>query len=167
MTADRSPASHRRLSRRTLLRWSSVAVGGLGLATTTACGASDDDADRADPLEPQIARARTDAATATALVALLPDSAAALTTIAEQRTAHADVLEAEVARMRGATTSFTPSSTTPALPSGDPPTLEQLRERLARSQREAADLARILSGYRAGVLASISAACAVQTEVLL
>ncbi|WP_374112258.1 hypothetical protein [Rhodococcus sp. CH91] len=155
------------VSRRTLLRWSSIAVGGLGLATTTACGVSDDDADRPDPLESQITRARTDAAIATTLIARDPGLAGALGTIASERTAHADALEAEVARMQGATTSFTPSSTTTVTPTGDAAGLEQLRERLTRSQREAADLARTLSGYRAGLLASISASCAVQTEVLL
>lgn len=69
--------------------------------------------------------------------------------------------------MEGATTSFTPPSTTVTTPTGELPTVEALRERLNRSQREAADLARTLSGYRAGLLASISASCAVQTAVML
>ncbi|MEU5840399.1 hypothetical protein [Rhodococcus sp. NPDC047139] len=155
------------VSRRTLLRWSSVAVGGLGITTLTACGTSDDDVAEPDPLTGQVARGRTDAAIATALVARAPELSGVLGTIASERTAHADALEAEIARMQGATTSFTPTSTTATTPTGELPTVEQLRERLVRSQREAADLAQILSGYRAGLLASISACCAVQTAVLL
>ena len=155
------------VSRRTLLRWSSVAVAGLGITTITACGASDDEASEPDPLLSQVTRARTDAATATALIARAPELSGALNAIASERTVHADTLEAEVARMQGATTSFTPPSTTATTATGELPTVEQLRERLTQSQREAADLARTLSGYRAGLLASISASCAVQTAVLL
>ena len=161
------PLDRPTVSRRTLLRWSSVAVGGFGITTITACGASDEDAAEPDPLAGQATRARTDAATATALVARAPELSAPLTTIAAERTSHADALEAEIARMEGATTSFTPPSTTGTTPIGELPTVEELRERLNRSQREAADLARTLSGYRAGLLASISASCAVQTAVML
>jgi hypothetical protein len=150
------PLDRPTLSRRTLLRWSSVAVGGFGITTITACGASDEDAAEPDPLEGQASRARTDAAIATVLVARTPELSAPLTT-----------LEAEIARMEGATTSFTPPSTTVTTPAGELPTVGELRERLNRSQREAADLARTLSGYRAGLLASISASCAVQTAVML
>jgi hypothetical protein len=53
------------------------------------------------------------------------------------------------------------------VPPTAPPTVEALRAQLAESRKTAADLARALSGYRAGLLASISAACAVQAGVLL
>jgi hypothetical protein len=45
--------------------------------------------------------------------------------------------------------------------------LDQLRAELAESQRSAADSARTLSGYRAGLSASISAACATYLAVVL
>lgn len=154
------------MSRRTLLKWSSATLGGLGVLGLTGCGASDDDTAEPDPLLLPAARAHTDAATATMLIALAPDRADALATIADERTSHAAVLDAEIARVSAATTSTTAPPTTTAAPIDDP-TVEQLRERLTRSQREAADLARVTSGYRAGILASISAACAAQMAVLL
>ncbi|MFD6896259.1 hypothetical protein ACFWB0_17125 [Rhodococcus sp. NPDC060086] len=136
------------------------------MAAVTGCGITDDSEPEPDPLLAQAARARTDASTATALIAASPDLAAPLTTISSERTAHADALDAEVARVAGATTNDTPSSTTTA-PAAEAPTVELLRERLTQSQRSAADVGRTLQGFRAGMLASISAACAVQTAVLL
>jgi len=152
------------------LRWSSATIGGVGVLGVAGCGLSDDDTEtEPDPLLAQAASARRDAATARALTALDPGLAGALGVIADERTAHADALDSEVARMAGITTDPTTSgtSTTTAPAGGAPPTVEQLRESLVRSQRTSADLARTLTGYRAGLLASISAACGVQTEVLL
>ncbi|MEE2056439.1 hypothetical protein [Rhodococcus artemisiae] len=155
------------MSRRTLLRWCSAAAGGVSVAAVTGCGVADDELEP-DPLLAQAARARTDASTATALVALVPDLSEPLTMISSERTAHADALEAEIARAAGATTSYTPpSSTTTTAAAGQAPTVELLRESLVRSQRSAGDVGRTLQGFRAGMLASISAACAVQTAVLL
>jgi len=158
------------LSRRALFRWSSATIGGVGVLGVTGCGLSDDDAEsEPDPLLAQAASARRDAATARALTALYPDRAGALSVIADERTAHADALDADVARMAGITADTTTSGTssTTSAPGAEQPTVEQLREMLVRSQRSAADLARTLTGYRAGLLSSISAACGVQTEVLL
>lgn len=154
------------MSRRTLLRWSSVVLGGVGAVSLTACGGADDADSEPDPLIAQAQRARTDAATAAALVAVTPELAEALTTIDAERTVHADTLDAEIARAAGTTATTTPPSAT-AAPAAEPATVQALRERLARSQRDAAGLARTLQGYRAGLLGSISAACAAQTEVLL
>lgn len=138
------------------------------MAAVTGCGITDDSEPEPDPLLAQAARARTDASTATALVALAPDLADPLTTISSERAAHADALETEIARAAGATTSHTPpSSTTTTAAAGEAPTVELLRERLTQSQRSAADVGRTLQGFRAGMLASISAACAVQAAVLL
>lgn len=138
------------------------------MVAVTGCGITDDGEQEPDPLLSQAVRARTDASTATALVALAPDLAEPLTTISAERTAHADALEAEIARAAGATTSYTPpSSTTTTAAAGEGPTVELLRERLSQSQRSAADVGRTLQGFRAGMLASVSAACAVETAVLL
>ncbi|OLL17505.1 MULTISPECIES: conserved transmembrane alanine RICH protein [unclassified Rhodococcus (in: high G+C Gram-positive bacteria)] len=172
-----TPASSPPVSRRTVLRWSGAALGGVGALAVAGCGAgTDDGAGEVDPLIAQAERARVDAATAGLLVALLPDRAGALNAVGAERTTHAQVLDAEVARLAGAdpastttasTTTASTTTTTTVAPAADPPTLDLLRERLNGSQRAAADLARTLQGYRAGLLASISAACAVHKGVLL
>lgn len=154
------------ISRRALLRWSTIAVTGAAAVGLTACGASDDDSEP-DPLLAQAERARVDAATATALVAVAPEIGDALTAIANERTIHAEALDAETARAIGATDATTSPSTTTSPATGPAPTVEDLRGRLIESRRSAAELARTLQGYRAGLLGSISAACAAQTEVLL
>ncbi|WP_068160722.1 conserved transmembrane alanine RICH protein [Rhodococcus phenolicus] len=154
------------VSRRTLLRWSGAALGSAGLLTVAGCGTPSDETDEPDPLIAQAERARTDAALAGALVAVAPDRAEALATIGAERTTHAEALDAEVARLVGATPTSPTTPPTAALPA-EAPTVELLRERLTRSQRDAANLARTLRGYRAGLLASVSAACATETAVLL
>nr|WP_245676452.1 hypothetical protein [Nocardia niwae] len=134
-----------------------------------------------DPLAAQEVAARADAAAATAAIAVAPDRHAALTAIATERTAHADALRTEIDRVIGVYADGTkpvhrtranasgPSAAASgsAVPPTTPPTVDTLRTQLAASQKSAAELARALSGYRAGLLASISAACAVQAGVLL
>lgn len=154
------------MSRRTLLRWSGATLGSAGVLTVAACGTPSDDADAPDPLIIQAQRARTDAALAGALIAVAPDRAESLTTIGTERTTHADALDAEIARLAGGTQTSSTIPTTPALPA-EIPTVDLLRDRLTRSQRDAADLGRTLRGYRAGLLASVSAACATEATVLL
>jgi hypothetical protein len=150
-----------------MLRWSSAALGGVGLLGAAGCGITDDDSEtEPDPLIAQANRAYADAATATALIALHPDRAESLATIGTERGEHARALDAEVARLTGVTTTTSAPATTTAA-TGEQPSVELLRERLEGSQRSAADLARILQGYRSGLLASISAACAVESAVLL
>lgn len=153
------------MSRRTLLRWSGAALGSAGGFTVAGCAASPDEDTEPDPLIAQAQRARTDAALAGALVAVAPERADALATIGAERTTHAQALDAEIARLVGGTPTSPASST--AAPPVEAPSVELLRERLTRSQRDAADLARTLRGYRAGLLASVSAACATETVVLL
>ncbi|WP_072810898.1 conserved transmembrane alanine RICH protein [Rhodococcus zopfii] len=154
------------VSRRTLLRWAGAALGSAGGFTVAGCAASPDEDTEPDPLIAQAQRARTDAALAGALVAVAPERADALATIGAERTTHAAALDAEVARLVGGTPT-SPASSTAAPPPVEAPSVELLRERLTRSQRDAADLARTLRGYRAGLLASVSAACATETVVLL
>ncbi|MBH0775230.1 hypothetical protein IT779_02895 [Nocardia sp. NEAU-351] len=155
------------------------------IALTAVAGCADEPIYLPDPLAAQESSARADAAAATAAIALAPQRQAALAAIAAQRTEHAAALLAEVQRVIGvygdgttpvhrtadpntpvAAPGRTPAPTAPLEPVA-PPSLDQLREQLTRSQRSAADLARTQNGYRAGLLASISAACATQTGVLL
>ncbi len=163
----RTPFLTQRLSRRAALRVAgSAALGASALALTTGCadsGQADSPAE-IDALTAQAERARRDATNATAAIALLPDRAGALGVVAAERSAHADALDAEIARVATVTPSSTTSSTPPV---AAPPTLDQLRADLADSQKDAARLARTQSGYRAGLLGSISAACAAQQAVLL
>lgn len=145
---------------------------GLGLAAVagsaalSGCTLGTDAPPEPDAFIALAAAARTDAGMATALSAQSPGQAAALTTIAAERTAHAEALEAELLRANGPTTPApepSPATTAPATP----PTIDGLRAALASAQRAAADTARAASGYRAGLAGSISAACAAQNEVLL
>ncbi|WP_416562875.1 hypothetical protein [Nocardia testacea] len=165
------PGSARRMNRRTALR---VAGGGtVGLFTVGALVAcAEDPITEPDVLVSQEFSARSDAAAATAAIAIEPQRTDALTVIAAERTAHAAALRTEIDRAIGVYgDGTTPAVRTPApttTPAPDaPPSIAALRDQLTASQRAASDLAVTQSGYRAGLLASISAACAVQVGVLL
>ncbi|MFF2082214.1 hypothetical protein ACFVVM_00460 [Nocardia sp. NPDC058176] len=185
MHEDTTLTKARTWRRRSLLRL--VGAGALGVpavAVLAAC-AEDDTVHEPDPLAAQEVLARADAAAATAAIALAPQSQAALSTIATERTAHADALRTEIDRVVGVygdgttpvrrtgevTVPGPDGSTVPAsvVESGaaQPLDIAQLRDQLTRSQQAAARAASIESGYRAGLLASISAACATQAGVLL
>ncbi|MFZ2176671.1 MAG: hypothetical protein WAW17_22035, partial [Rhodococcus sp. (in: high G+C Gram-positive bacteria)] len=104
--------------------------------------------------------------------AVLPDRAAALDLVRAQRAAHGDALDAEIARVAGTYPDGSAPTTSAAAPSSAttapvPPGLDQLRAQLAESQRSAADSARTLTAFRAGLCASISAACATHLAVVL
>jgi len=167
-TARRDPASP--VDRRTALRVAGAGtLGALALAATAAC--ADETVHDPDPLLTHELQARADAAAANAAIALAPHLQPVLATIAAQRGEHAEVLAAEIARLVGVygdgTTPVRRTRTPTATPAPvSAPTVEQLRQQLARSQRAAAETAVALSGYRAGLLASISAACAVHAEGL-
>ncbi|MEV6065794.1 hypothetical protein AB0L82_04495 [Nocardia sp. NPDC052001] len=142
-----------------------AAVGALTACTTEAAP------ELPDPLLAQEESARSDAASAQAAIATNPDKAVALQTIATQRGAHADALRAEIDRAigvygDGTTPSKRVAPPTPVVPV-PPPAVSQLKAGLSQAQRSAADLSIQLSGYRAGLLGSISAACATQAGVLL
>jgi len=151
-----------------------AAVGAVAVSGLAGCSGGDDTAslEPPDPLIAQADRARNDAALATAAVAAMPDRSGALNLITAERTAHADALSAEIARLVGVledgSAPTTRSLTTSAPPAPvAPPSLDELRARLTESGRTAAALARSLSGYRAGLLGSISAACTTEVGVLL
>ncbi|MEC3954289.1 hypothetical protein VMT65_14715 [Nocardia sp. CDC153] len=166
-----SPSPLAPVNRRAALR---LAGGGVfavaAVGALAACG-TDDKPSAPDPLIAQETAARTDAAAATAAIATSPDKAGALQTIATQRTAHADALRTEIDRAIGVYgDGSTPSRRIPpVIPTAPvpPPPVATLRTQLQQSQRSAADLATQLSGYRAGLLASISASCATHAGVLL
>ncbi|SFN12694.1 hypothetical protein [Nocardia asteroides] len=170
--------------RRSLLRLLGTTAVGLPTAAVLAACTEDDTVHAPDPLAAHEVLARADAAAAQAAIALAPQAQAALTTIATERTAHADALRTEIDRVIG----VYGDGTTPVHRTGQitvpgpdgaqvpatavatatqPLTIAQLRDQLGRSQQAAAALARTESGYRAGLLASISAACATEAGVLL
>lgn len=151
----------RSLSRRDLL------IGGaaLGVAVVAvACQQTPDAKPEVDDLLIQIDLAQRDATSAAAAATANAELAPALTAVAAIRRAHGVALTKELARIPGATTTTPPSSTTTP-PAPPPPQLEQIKTQLKDSSKSAMDLATKQSGYRAGLLASISASCASAAEV--
>ena len=173
------------MDRRNVLRLAGGGtVGIFALGTVSGCTNADVLHDP-DPFAAQEVLARADAAAATAAIALAPQRHAALNAIATERTAHADALKAEIDRVIGVygdgttpvhrtrTNTFAGASGPSAATSGaaqpptQPPSIDALRNQITESKQSAAQLAPSQSGYRAGLLASISAACAAQAGVLL
>nr|WP_300500061.1 hypothetical protein [uncultured Rhodococcus sp.] len=167
-----TPEITRSLSRRAAFRWTAGAVlGTAGLVGAISCSSAAEEQATVDTLTTHLRLARRDATAATALTAPAPELAGALDVVRAERTSHADALAAEIARVAGvpATTAAEAAETTQAQSTTPkpPPTLDELKSYLLESQRGAADSARNESGYRAGLLGSISAACAVELEVVL
>src|SRR5699024_6769865 len=131
-------------------------------------GTSDD---APDPLIALARDAERDAAEATRLASGTTDDAPSLHVIADERRAHAEALRTEIDRVAADTTDPESAQTPTGVPSEASapaaPTVDELRGALATSQRAAADTARGLTGYRAGLAGSISAACAAEQKVLL
>lgn len=151
-----------------------VLVGGAAFAVlgavATGCG-KPPPPPRADDLKAQLELARHDselaAAAATAAVAPM---AAALTEVASERSRHAQALAKEITRIIGnsattstETTSLTTSSAAP-MPA---PSLADVVNALRYSGESAKQLAITSSGYRAGLLGSIAAACTAAYTVAL
>lgn len=171
--------------RRAVLRLVGAGVLGVPMVAALAACAEDDTVPAPDSLAAHEVLARADAAAATAAIAVAPQSEGVLRTIASERTAHAEALRAEIDRVIGVygdgttpvrrtgelTVPGPDGATVPAATvetaAAQPLTLDQLRDQLVRSQQAAARTASTESGYRAGLLASISAACATQAGVLL
>ncbi|NKY53568.1 hypothetical protein HGA08_25550 [Nocardia vermiculata] len=161
----------RSVDRRSVLRSAGGgAVALLALSAVAAC--SDPAPTEPDVLVSQEEAARTDAVWARAAIAVAPEHTAALNSVADQRTQHADALRTEIDRAVGVYGDGTkPKSATPPVPEpaapAPPPALAAVRERLTEAQQAAARLATTQSDYRAGLLASISAACASHVAVAL
>lgn len=164
----------------------SVLVGTAALAVlgaAVACG-STTPVQEVDALVEVLERARADAASASAaaaaVVAARPKLAAALKAVANQRAAHAGALTDEIIRISGeapptstpttagsASASGPSGTTTSAPPPPPPPSAAQVVAALEQSADGASLLAANQSGYRAGLLGSIAAACTALTAVTL
>jgi hypothetical protein len=153
-----------------------VLAGGAALAmlgiTVSACS-SQPAPPKVDELESQwkLARHDSEQATAAAAAAAQPVSAA-LTEVASERAQHAQALSTEIARVAVNPTSPTasasttsPASTSPA--AAPPPSLSDVVNSLRASAASAGQLATTSSGYRAGLLGSIAAACTAAHTVAL
>lgn len=120
----------------------------------------------ADELLGHAEAARRDAATAAALAVVLPERAPVLQAVSGDRTAHADALDAELARAAGSVAS-TPATAAPTTTrTAGAPDLATLQGSLRQAQDAAAQAATTAPAHRAGLLGSVSAACAAQLTVL-
>lgn len=162
-------------------------AGGAALAVlgvvVSACGESPSKPPAVEELLGPLDQARRDSALASAAagaVGLAPQIAAALTVVATQRAAHARALSTEIARAAGklvsstsetsstsASASPSPSTTEPAAPPPPPPPVSDVIDALRASADSAGRLVATSPGYRAGLLASITASCTASFTVAL
>ncbi len=156
--------------RRVLLGGVALVISGCSVFGEQQTNRSTPEVPTPDPLLAVSAAARADAAVATQLAATSALQAVVLQSIAAERTAHAQALDAEITRAAGSSApSPTPAPAVPA-PVVAPtaaPTVASLRAGLQEHQRAAAGLAYTVAPYRAGLLGSIAAACATQLAALL
>lgn len=154
--------------RRALTGGIALAVLGLGMPACSAPPAPP----AVDELESQLALARHDSELAAAAA---PGAdklvSAALTEVAAERTQHAQALKTEIARLAVNTTSSSPATTSPAstgrAAAAPPPPLADVIRSLRASAASASELASTSTGYRAGLLGSIAAACTASSTVAL
>lgn len=167
------PHSETTVSRRRVL----VGTAALALfgGTVSACGSTPQRDPALDILTGELDRARRDSQLATAAATGVPPQlTAALTAVAALRDAHARALADELTRM-GSPPAATPSSatetsataTSSATPAPAPPTSQEVVAALEQAADSAGRSAAGQSGYRAGLLASISAACTAAHTVTL
>jgi hypothetical protein len=164
------PGFETTLSRRRAL------VGGIALAVfgiaAPACSSPPPPPPAVDELETQLSLARHDSELAKAAAVDAPQQiGTALTEVAAERTRHAQALTTEIARLAvnppstsAQTTTPTPTPTNAAAP---PPPLADVVRSLKASADSAGELASTSSGYRAGLLGSIAAACTASYSVAL
>lgn len=162
------PGSPPALSRRRVLAGGSRGLLALALIGTavTACGSTGSSGP--DPLEAELSAARADSELAAAAAKSAPPGIApALIELSAVRARHATALVEELSRAAGQPTptssaAATPSSAPPAAPAPRP---QDVIAALRRSGENAAKLAPTLSGYRAGLLGSIAAACTTASTI--
>jgi len=118
-----------------------------------------------DPLEAELSAARGDSELAAAAAkAAAPVMVPALIEVSTLRARHATAIVEELARAAGKPTptpraeTTSPAANAPTTPA-PPPSLGDVVTALRRSADNAATLAPTLSGYRAGLMGSIAAAC--------
>ena len=160
------PSAEPTVSRRRVL-FGAAALALLG-ATAAACGSPPPP--EIDDLVAQLDLARSDSQLAGAAATTAPPQLArALTAVASERSAHARALEDEITRVTGETPTQTQTTTTTSsAPPPKPPTDEGRHRRVAHSRRRTpASWRPRLSGYRAGLLGSIAAACTAAYTVAL
>ncbi|MBT0568406.1 twin-arginine translocation signal domain-containing protein [Williamsia sp. CHRR-6] len=176
------------VSRRTVMRYAAVAAAVATVPATAACSSGqgiDADTIVARRLSPLAQAASAEAELARTLSTRVPDRAAALLVIANERDAHARALDDEIARLaprlaRPGTASglaapasrtsppTTPGGSSSAQPAAPPtPTVETLRARLSEAKSASTALAIDSDGYRAGLLGSIAASVNAHLEVQL
>ncbi|EFV12621.2 hypothetical protein [Segniliparus rugosus] len=155
-----------------LSRRAALLVGASALLVSAAGCAEDQ---RPDPkaeqllasLRDQAGRARREAEQAGLLADRDADQARALREAGDVRRAHADALDAQLARLAPPKTTA-PSPTVVSTANPPPPgSLDQFKASLAESRRLAGELARDSSGYQAGLAASIAAALGALLAVTL
>lgn len=144
----------------------------LGGPVVAACGSTPPVKDL-DALVGALDRAHDDGRLAADAAAAAPAKVAAtLSVVADQRAAHAKALTEEITRISGETptpSTTASSSTTPTTsgPPPKPPTAADVVAALKQSADGASLLATQQSGYRAGLLGSIAAACTAAATVAL
>ncbi|MBJ7399300.1 hypothetical protein [Mycolicibacterium sp.] len=160
------PGSPAALSRRSVLAGGSRGLLALALIGPAAAACGPSGPPEPDPLEAELSAARADSELAAAAAkAAPPEIAPALIEVSAERTRHANALVEELSRAAGKPTPTPWAETTSAsvtaqsTPPAPPPTLKDVVAALRRSGENAAKLAPQLSGYRAGLLGSIAAAC--------
>ena len=158
------------LNRRRVLTGGGRGLLVLALVGTTATGCGAGGPEEPDPLEAVLAAARSDSELATTTArAAAPEMVPALLVVAAERARHATALVEELARAAGKPTPTAGAETTSASAQAAPAsaTLAAVIGALRRSADSAAKLAPTLSGYRAGLLGSIAAACTASSTVAL
>jgi hypothetical protein len=159
------PGSLPALSRRRVLIDGGRGVLALALVGTAATACASNGSSEPDPLEAELAAARADSELAAAAAkAAPPEIAPALLEVSAIRARHATALVEELSRAAGKPTptsgaeTTAPSAAAPAV-AAPPPKPQDVVKALRRADENAAKLAPTLSGYRAGLLGSIAAAC--------
>jgi hypothetical protein len=136
-------------------------------ATAAACGKPPPPPDL-DDLMTQLDMARSDSRLASdAATAANPAVRPALAAVSSERSKHAEALSDEIARLTGEPTTSSPTTTTTSIEQATTPTAKDVVAALRTSADSAAQTAAQLSGYRAGLLGSISASCTAAYTVAL
>ncbi|MBU8832946.1 hypothetical protein [Mycolicibacterium goodii] len=170
------PSALTNIDRRRFLL-SAAALSLLGV-TSTACGSTPPPPELAD-LTALLDRARADSTLATEAAGALPPqdaTARALTAVANERSAHAQALSDELTRMTGEAPPSPSATSAPSSASPSPgtsattapvPNADDVVAALEQSADQATAVAARLSGYRAGLVGSIAAACTAAYKVAL